>query len=64
MDACVPVPQMMGYWVVNWNLDSEDFRLAATPDQFLALLGSQINALKGGSIIHLQVLFQMSAPVA
>ena len=55
---------MMGYWVVNWNLDSEDFRLAATPDQFLALLGSQINALKGGSIIHLQVLFQMSAPVA
>ena len=45
----------MGYASINWNLDSEDFRLAATPDQFMALLTSQLNTLGSGSIVHLQV---------
>jgi hypothetical protein len=45
----------MGYASINWNLDSEDFRLAATPDEFFALLVSQYNSLQGGSIVHLQV---------
>ena len=49
------MPQQMGYAVVNWNLDTEDWRVGMDPPTFLQLLTTQLRKLNGTSVIHLQV---------
>lgn len=47
-------PQELGYSNVNWDVDTEDWRVGNDPPVWLQLLDSQLSKLKNSSIIHLQ----------